>query len=105
MKLCEVHRSDHLSTFSDTDAFEKPSEQLSHNVFPDSSGIANHLPENEDGECMHIKKLKYSVEETASLSKSFGCGICDELLATDKEFVEHSVSHQFSPPNDILSEL
>lgn len=53
------------------------------NIFSDSSGIADHSPESEDGGCIHIKKLKYPVEETASMSTSFGCGICNELLATD----------------------
>ena len=43
-----------------------------------------------------------SQDETLFLEKSFGCGLCDEKLDTDKEFLEHCFGHRYSLPDDLL---
>jgi|SRR6218665_1503213 len=85
--------SDHFIAFHNTSV--KPNESFSKNVYPDSSGIACPLPKILDGDA----------DINGSLSISFGCGICDELLAIEKEFLEHCSSHQFSPPDDLVAGL
>ncbi len=39
------------------------------------------------------------------LEKSFGCGVCGEMLEIEKEFLEHCFGHRFSPPDDLLFAL
>jgi len=39
------------------------------------------------------------------LDKSFGCGICGEMLEIEKEFLEHCFGHRFYPPDDLLIAL
>jgi len=54
---------------------------------------------------MYVNKFKSSVDESAFLSKSFGCGICDEFLGTEKNFLEHCFGNRFSPPDDLVGAL
>ena len=97
--------SDHFITFSSGGVIDKPNERFSKNIYPDSSGIAGHILKFRDGECLCIRKFKSPVDSKASLSKSFGCGICDELLEIENEFLEHCSSHRFSPPDDLFADL
>ena len=55
------------------------------------------------GERLYISQLNYPVD--AEASKAFGCGICDELLEIEKEFLVHCSGHQFSPPDDLISNM
>src|SRR6218665_948431 len=43
-----------------------------------------------------------SQDEISFLGKSFGCGLCGEILEIEKDFLEHCFSHRFSPPDDLL---
>ena len=97
--------SGHFITVSSTGVIDKPDECFSKNIYPVSSGIAGPLPKIRDGECAYISKFKSPVDAKASLSKSFGCGICDELFEIEKEFLEHCSSHRFSPPDDLVADL
>ena len=97
--------SDHFITFSSTGVIDKPDERFSKNIYPDSSGIADRLPKIRDGERLYISKFKSTVDAKASLSKSFGCGICDKLFEIEKEFIDHCSSHRFSPPVDLVADL
>jgi hypothetical protein len=45
------------------------------------------------------------VDGKAFLSKSFGCGVCKELLETEKEFLEHCYVHRFAPPDNLVVDL
>jgi len=71
----------------------------------DSSGIAGHLPKIISGECLGVSKFISPVDAKVLLSKSFGCGICDELFEVKKEFLEHCSSHRLSPPDDLVWDL
>ena len=37
------------------------------------------------------------------LAKSFGCGVCGEMLEIEKEFTDHCFGHRFYQPNDLLN--
>jgi len=43
-----------------------------------------------------------SQDEKPFMEKSFGCGVCDEMLEIEKEFLEHCFGHRFSPPDDLF---
>jgi|SRR6218665_518690 len=75
--------SDRFITVGSASDIDKPSEHCS-----------NYL-------CPYSIKFKSLVDRKASFSKSFGCGICDELFELEKDFLKHCFSHQFSPPEDL----
>ena len=95
--------SDHFTRFSSPGVLEKENECVSTNVHPDSIGIAGPLPKIRDGECLYISQFKSPMNAKQSIF--FGCGICDEMLEIEKEFLEHCSSHRFSPPDDIAADL
>jgi len=43
-----------------------------------------------------------SQDETPFLGKSFGCGLCGEILVIEKDFLEHCFGHRYSLPDDLL---
>ena len=95
--------SDHFIRFSIPGVIDKENERYSTNVHPHSSGIAGPLPKIRDGECLYISQFKSLMN--AKQSKSFGCGICDDMFKREKEFLEHCSSHRFSPPVDLVADL
>ena len=95
--------SDHFIRFSIPGVIDKENERYSTNVHPHSSGIAGPLPKIRDGECLYISQFKSLMN--AKQSKSFGCGICDDMFKREKEFLEHCSSHRFSPPDDLVADL
>src|SRR6218665_1619894 len=95
--------SDHLNRVSNTDAIEKPDERFSRNTCPDG-GISGLPQKSTDGECLNISELKSHVDGKFSLSKSFGCGICDKLLEIEKEFFEHCSGHGVTLPDDLFAD-
>ena len=53
-------------------------------------------------ECLSICTTKSPEDTKPFLEKSFGCGICDEMLEIEKEFQDHRLCHGFSPPDNLL---
>jgi len=43
-----------------------------------------------------------SQDANSFLEKSFGCGLCGEMLEIENVFLEHCFGHRFSPPNDLF---
>ena len=39
------------------------------------------------------------------LEKSFGCGICGEMLYIEKEFQKHCSGHRFSPSDNLFLDI
>jgi len=39
------------------------------------------------------------------LERSFGCGICNEMLEVEEEFKDHCSSHRFCPPDDLFIDM
>jgi len=73
-------------------------------MYSDSDGTASTSLKNRDGECLHISKFKCLADAKVSLSKCFGCGICDKLVEIEIEFLEHCFSHRFSQPVDLFTD-
>ena len=96
--------SDHLITVSNRVVSDKPNGSFLISTYSESGGITGPLPKITDEECLN-NKFKSPVDATVSLSKCFGCGICDELLEIEKEFYEHCSGHGFSPPDDLFADL
>jgi len=44
-------------------------------------------------------------DESPFLVKSFGCGLCGEMLEIEKEFEEHCFHHRYSPADDLFASL
>ena len=61
------------------------------------------LPIIGDAECQYVSNFKSALNAEGSFSKSVGCGMCDELRGTEKEFVEHC--YWSSPTDDLFAEL
>src|SRR6218665_833230 len=59
------------------------------------------------------QRLKMGSDSVANISpdakpfleKSFGCGLCGDMLDTKKEFLVHCNGHCFSPPDDLFIAL
>ena len=56
-------------------------------------------------ECESVSKIHISPGEKPFLEKFFGCGVCDEMFESEKEFVEHCSSHKCCPPDDSFIHL
>ena len=39
------------------------------------------------------------------LEKSFGCGLCGDMLEIEIDFLEHCFGHRFSPPDELFIDL
>jgi len=39
------------------------------------------------------------------LGKSFGCGLCSDMLEIEIDFLEHCFGHRFSPPEELFIDL
>ena len=89
-------------TISSTGVTDKPNERLSRNMHPDSNEKTSPLANISLGECLCINTIKSPEDAKPFLEKSFGCGICGEMLEIEKEFLEHCSSHRFSPPDDLF---
>ena len=98
-----ANQSDHFNT--STYAIDKPNEGFSNSVYADPSGFPCLLAKIRDEKCLHISKFISIMNRKASLLNSFGCGICDKLLETKKEYIEHCSSHRLSPPDDLAAHL
>ena len=99
-----VNLSDHRTTFCRGDVTDKIIERFSEHIDTDSGGIAGPIRKTRYGEYLYISKLHSPVDAKVSLCKCFGCGICEELLDTEMEFLEHCSSHRFSQPDDLLTD-
>ena len=55
-------------------------------------------------ECLCISITKSQKDGKPFLEKSFGCGICNEMLEVE-EFKDHCSSHRFSPPDDLFIDM
>ena len=53
-------------------------------------------------ERLSISMAKSPDDTKPFLEKSFGCGLCGEVLEIEKEFVDHCYNHRFSPPDDLI---
>ena len=84
---------------------DKPNECLSKNMHPDSNEKTSALANISLGECLCINTINSCDDAKPFLKKSYGCGICGEMLEIEKEFVEHCSSHRFSPPDDLFTGL
>lgn len=109
-----------FSAAGDDEKLSRP-RRFSRGIALDLSGIADPLRKTRDGEALYASKFKSTVDELRSvtglhdlktgsevkvyLSKTFGCGLCDDLLELEKDFLEHCFRHQFSPPSDLASVL
>ena len=96
--------SEPSTTLSSTGVIDEPRERLSRNMHPDSDEKSPFV-QISLGECLCINKIKSPEDEKPFLEKSFGCGICGEMLETRMEFLEHCSSHRFSPPDDVFIDL
>ena len=92
-EVIDKHSDHNNIKFSGRGVIDEPNELFSKNGNTDSIGITGSLPKARDGECLDAK---------ASLSKSFGCGICDELLEIENDFLDHCFGHRFSPPDELF---
>src|SRR6218665_3055466 len=56
-------------------------------------------------ECLCISITKSPKDGKPFVEKSFGCGICNEMLEVEKEFKDHCSSHRFFPPDDLFIDM
>src|SRR6218665_884564 len=96
---------EHLRIHNRTRATEKCNKPLAK-----SSSSAKHIqlqrgihPEDLKVEGDSVANI--SQDTTAFLEKSFGCGLCDEMLENGKEVLEHCKGHRWTPPNDLFIAL
>lgn len=84
-----------------TGVLEKPNEHVSKNICLDNGGIVGPFPIIRVERFQYMSNFTYPVVVREFVPKSFGCGICDELLLTEKDFLQHCSSHRFFPPVDL----
>ena len=94
-----------LIALSCAGVIDKPSERLLKDVHHDSCEKTRPFVEISLGESLLITKIKSPEDAKPFLEKSFGCGICGEMLEIEKEFLEHCSSHSFSPPDALFVDL
>ena len=82
---------------------DEGTERLSKNIYKDYGERADTSPKIRYPECLHTSKFKSSVDAKLSLSKPYGCGICDKLVEAKQAFLEHCTSHRFSQPDDLFT--
>ena len=97
-----------IMTYRKISATDK--ENTSHESCARSSSSAEHFQLQRVIQPQDIKIESESVAEIfwdvkPFLEKSFGCGVCGEMLEVEKEFLEHCFGHCFSPPDDLLVAL
>src|SRR6218665_335132 len=97
-------QSNQFVTFSSGYVADENIGRFSQDIYPDSGGISGLSWRRGDGECLHISKIKSLADAKVSLSKCFGCGICDELVETQKELLEHCSRHRLSQPVDLFTD-
>ena len=129
--LCEIsNRSFTLSGILQRHRGTRASEQIPSQHYPNNSSSAKQfgLYAGAQTQCLNmqiqstanlpVRFAALSIEESLFISitkspkdgkrfleKSFGCGICDEMLEIEKEFKDHCSSHRFSPPDDLLIDM
>ena len=92
-------------TLSSTGVIDKLNESLSRNLHHDCNETTSPITKISLAESLCINKIESPEDAESYLEKPFGCGICDEILETQKEFVEHCSSHRFSPSDDSFIDL
>ena len=83
-----------LVSSSSTCDMDKPHESLS---------VSMHLDSNEKRSPLaKITKIKSLDDAEQFMEKSFGCGICDEMLENEKVFLEHCSVHSLATPDNFF---
>ena len=78
-----------VPSLTGTSAIYKPSELFLSCRNPDSKEKTSHL--------LSVDLTKTLEDETPFLERSFGCGVCGEMLEIRKDFLVHCSLHRFSP--------
>ena len=89
-----------FTALAGTGVIDKPNEYLLTNMHPDCSKGIRCLEE-----CIRIPITNSREDSKAFVRKSFGCGVCGEMLEIEKAFQDHCSSHRFSPPGDLLTNM
>ena len=92
-------------TLSSAGVIDKLNDSLSRNLHHASNEKTSPVAKISFAESLCINKIKSPEDAKPYLEKPFGCGICEEIVESHKEFAEHCSSHRFSPPDDLCIDL
>jgi len=88
-----------------TNVIDKSNERLSIIVHPDAGEENIPLAKICLEECLSASITKSQDDQKPFLRKSFGCGLCGEMLEMETEFQSHCFGHRFSPPYDLVIDM
>src|SRR6218665_3100007 len=97
-----LHVSVPFTTLYGEGVIDEPTECLSMSMHPGSSEKSSPLAKIPVEEYHSIRSQE---DGEPDLGNSFGCGICGEMLAIEKEFQDHCSSHRLSPPDDLCIDM
>lgn len=102
LKLEGVIASSSSSTSKTT---EKSNETSSRKLCNASNELSDQSKLIGIDECLSINRLKLSQDDKLFYERSFGCGICDEILEIKENFLEHCSGHGLASPDKLLLDL
>src|SRR6218665_3854774 len=94
-----------FTALTGTNAIDKSNERLSIIMHPDASEENIPLAKTCLKECLSVAITNSLEDEKPFVEKSFGCGLCGEMLEMDTGFQSHCFGHRFSPPHDLFVDM